>query len=330
MIEPDMGLVEPFVRMLDDAAGPTSVRAIEAGGTWQPLWQAIVNSGYLDALVSEDGGGAGLTLGQIAPLIEALGAHALPLPVADTMVARALLARAGIAAPAGPIVLAASLAQPVTGALLADHALVDTGTALVLSPLVALNPEPTGVHGSSAAQLSGTPHGPVMDRPAGGLRATAAACRAALIAGAVARLTTMTTGYANDRVQFGKPIGRQQAVQHLLAVMAQDMIACRLAARLGAAWGMPVPPLCAASAKITTSIAAARVANSAHAVHGAIGISADFDLQLLTRRLHEWRLADGSEGYWSAVLGQARLGQALLGSDSTTIEWVRSQIFRDM
>lgn len=36
---------------------------------------------------------------------------------------------------------------------------------------------------------------------------------------------------------------------------------------------------------------------------GAIGISEEYDLQLLTRRLHEWRLADGSEGYWEDLLG---------------------------
>jgi acyl-CoA dehydrogenase len=48
------------------------------------------------------------------------------------------------------------------------------------------------------------------------------------------------------------------------------------------------------------------VAAIAHAVHGAIGISEEYDLQLLTRRLHGWRLADGSEGYWAGVLGELR------------------------
>jgi len=318
----DSDLIDPFVRALDAVAPFDAVRALEAGGPVHALWQGLVETGYLDALVAESAGGAGLTLGQVAPLIEALGAHALPLPVADTMVARALLAGAGIVPPDGPIVLASSLAQPVQGALLADHALVDTGDHLVLSPLAALGAEPTGVHGSLAARLTGTAQGPALDRPAGGLRATAALLRACQIAGAVARLTHISTDYAQTRVQFGKPIGRQQALQQMLAVMAEDMVACRMAARLGASQGLPVPALSAASAKITTSIAAARVANSAHAVHGAIGISAAGDVQLLTRRLHEWRLADGSEGYWSGVLGTARLGSGV-----STLDWVRGAVF---
>jgi acyl-CoA dehydrogenase len=312
-------LLDPFVRLLDDVADMAAVRALESGAPLAPVWQALVASGYLDALVAEDAGGAGLSLADIAPLIEALGAHALPLPVADTLVARALL---GGAAPSGPIVLVPSLAQPVCGARFAEHALVDTGEALVLSPIAALEPRDTGVYGSSAALLTGSPQGPVSDRPPDGLRPIAAVLRAGLIAGAGARLTDRTTAYANERVQFGKPIGRQQALQQMLAVMAQDMVAARIAARQGTARGLHVPLPCAAAAKITASAAAARLAASAHAVHGAIGIAQDHDLQLLTRRLHEWRLADGSEGYWAGVLGTARLA-----SNETTVDWVREAIF---
>src|SRR3546814_5097152 len=45
--------------------------------------------------------------------------------------------------------------------------------------------------------------------------------RAALISGAADRVVTMTASYANERVQFGKPIGRQQALQQNMAVMAE-------------------------------------------------------------------------------------------------------------
>ena len=315
----DTGLLDPFARLLDDVADMAMVRALESGATPGPLWQGLVASGFLDALVAEDAGGAGLPFAAVAPLIEVLGAHGLPVPVADTMVARAVLGRA---APVGPIVLVTSQAQPVCGARFADHALVDDGQVLVLSPLAALDPRATGVQGSSAMMLPGTPQGPVFARPAGGLRPVAAVLRAGLIAGAGARLTDMATAHANTRVQFGKPIGRQQAVQQMLAVMAQDMVAARIAARQGASRGLTVPLALAASAKITASAAAARLAASAHAVHGAIGIAAQYDVQILTRRLHEWRLADGSEGYWAGVLGTARLQSA-----QTTVDWVREAIF---
>lgn len=315
-------LLEPFVRMLDEIATPAAIRALEAGGSAEAIWAELAASGFLDALVGEAHGGAGLTLGDIEPLVEAIGAHALPLPVAETMVARALLAEAGVAAPDGPIALATSVAMPISGALRASHVLLDNGEALILASAAALGLEPTDVHGSLGARATLPPQGPVMPRPAAGLRPIAAVLRAALIAGAAARLGQMATTHASERVQFGKPIGRQQALQQMLSVVAEDLIACRLAAQLGCAGGLDVAVASAATAKITTSTAAARIAASVHAVHGAIGIAEEYDLQLLTRRLHEWRLVDGSEGYWSKVLGEARLAAA-----ASTVDWVRAEVF---
>lgn len=315
-------LLEPFVRMLGEIATPAAIRALESGGSADAIWAELAASGFLDALVGEAHGGAGLSLADIESLVEAIGAHALPLPVAETMVARALLAEAGVAAPDGPIALATSVAMPVPGALLASHVLVDTGEALVLAPASVLGLEPTGVHGALGARLTLPAQGPSLPRPAAGLRPVAAVLRAALIAGAAARVGELATTHAAERVQFGKPIGRQQALQQMLSVVAEDLIACRLAAQLGCAGGMDVGLEAAATAKITTSTAAARIAASVHAVHGAIGIAEEYDLQLLTRRLHEWRLADGSEGYWSKVLGEARLASA-----ASTVDWVRAEVF---
>jgi acyl-CoA dehydrogenase len=315
-------LLEPFARMLDAAATPAVVRAVEHGGSADALWDEIAQSGFLDALVAEEHGGAGLSLADIEPLIEAMGARAVPLPVAETMVARALLASAGVAAPEGPIALVTSLAQPVPCGLVAKAALVDCGDALVLCDMAQFSPAPTGVINSLAARISGTPEGQTLPRQATGLRPVAAVVRAALIAGAAARLCDVTTAYASERVQFGKPIGRQQSLQQMLAVMAEDMIACRIAAQLGASHGLEVPVAAAATAKVTTSTAAPRIAASAPAVHGAIGISEEYDLQLFTRRLHEWRMADGSESYWSQILGEQRLAASV-----TSVDWIRQGVF---
>lgn len=311
--------LDPFERMLDAACPPDEVRAIEDGGDPQPVWAAFAQSGFGDALVDGDSGGAGLTFAEVVPLIVALGARAMPLPLAETLVARALLARAGIAAPDGAIALATSLALPVPGARAAGHALVDCGDRLVLA---ALDPQPTGVYGSLAARLDGAPQGPALVRPDAGLRAVAAVVRAAQIAGAIERLATLAVRHAGERVQFGKPIGRQQALQQMLAVMAEDLVAARVAASLGAARGLDVPLALAATAKITASAAAARAAQSAHAVFGAIGIARDHDAQLYTRRLHEWRLADGSESHWAQRLGAMRLADP-----RDSVDWVRDAVF---
>ncbi|CPL54453.1 acyl-CoA dehydrogenase [Bordetella pertussis] len=74
----------------------------------------------------------------------------------------------------------------------------------------------------------------------------------------------------------------------------------------------------AAIAKARASEAAALAANTAHAVHGAIGVTEEYDLQLYTRRLHGWRLAHGSEAYWHQVVGAA-----LMGSGDGAVQFVR-------
>ncbi|MGD9551179.1 MAG: acyl-CoA dehydrogenase family protein, partial [Burkholderiaceae bacterium] len=146
------------------------------------------------------------------------------------------------------------------------------------------------------------------------IRTLQAALYAAQIAGALMAVFTRTLQYANERQQFGKPIGKFQAIQHQLAVISEHSFAARMAAQLGLrARGVQPERLHAAVAKARTSEAALEVAALAHSIHGAIGFTAEFDLQLYTRRLHNWRQAAGSESYWHDVVGQALLerGDAL-------------------
>src|SRR6185295_9784656 len=100
-------LAAAFDSWLAAVCPPAVVRAIDVGGSAAALWREIETSGYLDALVPEAHGGAGLTLAAVRPLVQACGAHAVPVPFAETMVARAELARAGRAPADGPLALAA-------------------------------------------------------------------------------------------------------------------------------------------------------------------------------------------------------------------------------
>jgi alkylation response protein AidB-like acyl-CoA dehydrogenase len=109
-------------------------------------------------------------------------------------------------------------------------------------------------------------------------------------------------------VQFGKPIGKFQAVQQQLAVMAEQVFAARMAAQLGcASAGWAPQPALAALAKARVGEAAERAVAIAHAVHGAIGMTAEHDLQLYTRRLQEWRSDFRTGPYWHAQLGRQLL-----------------------
>jgi alkylation response protein AidB-like acyl-CoA dehydrogenase len=248
-------LAAAFETWIADVCPPDAVRAIDGGGSPAALWSQIESSGYLDALVPESHGGAGLALAAVQPLVRACGAHAVPVPLAETMVARAELARAGRSVADGPLALAA----------------LDDATL-----------------------------------PAAERATWVAAITSALIAGAAQRVLELTTAYAQQRVQFGRPIGSFQAIQHRLAVMAEQTCAARMAAQLAFAAPAPRPDrTLAAIAKCVAGEAAAVVAAGGHAVHGAIGITAAYDLQLSTRRLLAWRTQGGSPTYWAREVGAA-------------------------
>ena len=145
---------------------------------------------------------------------------------------------------------------------------------------------------------------------------------AAQMAGAMQRVLEMTLQHANDRQQFGRPLGKFQAIQHQLAVMAEQVLAARMAAQIGCS---ALATINAAIAKARASEAAVEVTALAHSIHGAMGFTADHDLQLFTRRLHSWRLQAGSESYWHEVLGQTVLN-APLGApgQAITLDILRS------
>jgi acyl-CoA dehydrogenase len=90
--------------------------------------------------------------------------------------------------------------------------------------------------------------------------------------------------------------------------MSEHVFAARMAAQLGCNGAGVLPDrLRVATAKARCSEAALAVAEFAHAIHGAIGFTEEYDLQLFTRRLHAWRQTAGSEAYWYGVAGEALL-----------------------
>lgn len=304
--------------VLRDCCTPAVVRAIERGESHLPLWQSLQDSGFADCLLPEAAGGAGLPLDELAPVLFALGRHALPLPLGQTMFARALLHAAGMAVPAEPIALAsfdmedgATDAVLVAGGAQAAWFLVQEGTQCVLLPRTRAQVRATGAHADLALVLQRPVPGglPLFALPAGALRQIGACLHAVQLAGAMSHVFDMTLQYANDRQQFGRAIGKFQAIQHQISVMAEHVTAARVAAQIAcAASGWQPDPLRAAIGKLNASEAVTPVAAIAHAVHGAIGITEEYDLQIHTRRLHAWRLADGSETYWGRVIGEAVCG----------------------
>ncbi|MBU6166940.1 MAG: acyl-CoA dehydrogenase [Alphaproteobacteria bacterium] len=142
---------------------------------------------------------------------------------------------------------------------------------------------------------------PVGDGPWG------AALASAEIAGLCETALAMTLDWTQTRQQFGKPLAKNQAVQHGLAQMAAETAAAGAAVGLAALGCQGGQPALVAAAKARTSEAAGIVAALAHQLHGAIGVTADHRLALFTRALWHRRDAHGSEHAHHAAIGATLL-----------------------
>ena len=310
---------------LVELAGSVLGTADPAGaGLDTPLWARLTETGLDRVAVPEPAGAGGGLLDLAAVLVEA-GAAAARVPVLETDLAARLATAAGLDVPAGPLAFHAGPLRiedgTVTGTLprlawgrCAAAVVVLAGdTVAVLDPAgvvivegtnVAEEPRDTLVADAAPAATAAAPPGAAPEQE---LRA--ALGRALLLAGAARTALTRSVAYAGERVQFGRPIGRFQAVQQQLALAAAEVAAASaateaaalIAAREGfAATGAHVA---VAAAKVRAGDAATAVARIAHQVHGALGFTREHDLRLATTRLWAWRDEDGSDALWAERLG---------------------------
>ena len=127
----------------------------------------------------------------------------------------------------------------------------------------------------------------------------AAAAKSLEMVGGAEAVLEMTLDYVKDRVQFGRPVGTFQALQHHCANMAIDVEGSRYAA-YQAAWriseGMPASREVSV-AKAWVSDAYMRVCATAVQCHGAVGFTAEHDLQLFVRRARAQEQLYGDGGF---------------------------------
>jgi acyl-CoA dehydrogenase len=328
-------VTEAAQRIFADLADPQAVNR-DAGGAWKaPLWRALEEAGLTLAWVPEALGGSGARLAEGFEVLAAAGRYALAAPLVETLLAGWLLARGGLAAPAGMMSLAP--AQPGEPILLdADGTLRGRARAVPFAPEAAhfavLAQGATGAHvalvearacrvaagknlaGDSLGNISfdGTKallHASV-DLDPTELLLMGCTARAVQSAGALAALLELALRYAGERVAFERPIGRFQAVQHNLARLAGEASAA-LAASASAADAVERAGrfdegvfLEAAAAKIRCAEAAHEGAAIAHQVFGALGYSQEHILHRFTLRLLAWREDFGNESLWAAELGR--------------------------
>lgn len=316
-------LVEQVDRLIGDGGGVALLRSVEAGEWPAALWAGLEEQGLNLALVPEESGGVGLSWGDAAALWQVLGRHGAPAPIAETMLGAALLSAAGIEVPEGPLGLAVGA---VPFGRHAPRLVVLNGAAVILheagavTASVNIGREPRDAVAPGARIARGElPNG---FGPRAGLLGLAL-IRSALIAGALERILALAVDWANTRKQFGRAIGKFQAVQQQLAAMAGEVAAVQVAvsqaARAADARGLAEAGFEIGCAKIVAGEAATMGAAIVHQVFAAIGITEDHELHHFTRRLWSWREEGGTERFWAAEIGRATLarGGANLWPDLT-------------
>ncbi len=134
----------------------------------------------------------------------------------------------------------------------------------------------------------------------------AALAKSAEMVGGNQQVLEMTISYARDRVQFGRPIGAFQIIQHYIADMSVDADSARITL-YKAAWKLNEGLPCSNEISIIKgwiNDAYRRVATQAHQIHGAIGFTKDHDLELYFRRAKASEVLFGDSDFHREIVAQ--------------------------
>jgi acyl-CoA dehydrogenase len=326
--------------IFSDHGARDPVHALRGAADGQ-LWETLRQSGFTRIGTAEEACGDGGSLPEAATVVRVAARWAAPIPLAEAvLVGYPSLAQAGISAPVGGMLTAGlgtlrarqvadgwalnGMIDRVAFGAAVGHivapALSDGG-----SPVLAVLPVPdlktvpgrnladeprdsvavdTVVPGESAAGI--TPE------LAEEFRLRGALSRSVLIVGGLDALVPLAVRHATTRHQFGRPLSAFQAVQHHVVVAAAEAAAARAAVDAAVeacqdGFAAPGARLAVAAAKIRTAQAAGVAAAAAHQVHGAIGMTREHELHLITTRLWSWRAEWGGEAAWARELGRMAL-----------------------
>jgi acyl-CoA dehydrogenase len=293
------------------------------GGFDRRLWQQLSDTGFHLLGVPEKIGGSGGGLREFAAVLEETAFHAAAVPLVEAaLLAGWLLAQAQLSVPDGLTLCSLDHAEVHRARLsgrcgtpwgrYAENVVSlahDGATALVVVV-------PAGAARIDRAEnLAGEPRDTLVfdDVPVSAtaavevnadlLYARGALGRSVQLAGAARAVLESARRHVADRVQFGRPLTRFQAVQQHLAAMAAEAAAMRVSADAAVlamedAVAGPAAAVAVAAAKSTASAGAHVVASIGHQLHGALGYSAEHPLGTATTRLWSWREEFGNESHW--------------------------------
>ncbi|TDC67687.1 acyl-CoA dehydrogenase [Actinomadura sp. GC306] len=301
-----------------------------------PFWDDLAAQGLLGLHLPENAGGAGYGLLELAVVVEELGRAIAPGPFLPTVLASAVLHRAGhaehlplladgtktgaVGLGPGGLTLSRSATEitltgtsaPIMGAALADVLVLPAkdgdGTAwlAVLSDSVKVHELPSHDLTRRLARIEAEnttiPARSLLNVDAQDVRDLAAVLFAAEASGLADWATSTAAEYAKVREQFGRPIGQFQGVKHRCARMlahAEQARACAWdAARAQDETRAQEASLAAAVAGATSVQAAFQTAKDCIQTLGGIGFTWEHDASLYLRRAQTLRILLGSTAGW--------------------------------
>ena len=313
----------------------------ESVAQWDPqFWEQLSELGLTRLTGREAIGGSGAGWGEAAALLRVAVHHGVRIPLAEhDLLAGWLLDTAGLAVDdalrtvcilddrgtASQVPWAACAERIVTlrreddAFLVADSAAAD----LQIVPGVNRAGEPRDTVIADTDQLGGTP---VAKSVVEELQRRGALVRGLQVCAALDRVLELTVAHATERIQFGRPLAKFQAVQNLIADIAAESALARTAceaavsAAIRSNWTDDHLDLRIAVARSCAGHAASVVVRNAHQIHGAIGTTREHRLHVYTQAALAWRsefgtthdydrlladhaVATGRDGMWAAVTG---------------------------
>jgi len=337
---PEQAELRRTARRMARELGPRSVADLDDGKRARRLAEAVREAGWLE-LRQDAGGGAPWASGvEAAVLADALGEAVADVPFAGPVLADELARRAGASARDGAVVAfspdlinVAVVSGPVTKTklLAVDCAAQGSATAYVLVPdgeghrLAAVRVDAASDGADLTRTIRELPAGaPLLAVPGQSQLLTRAdldswatlglALTSADLVGLMRGVLDLTVAYAQERRQYGVPIGTFQAVQHLLAD-ARCLMEGAFSATLYPSWGVDNLDADEARtagrvAKAYSARAARTVCETAVQVHGGMGNTWDCIVHVYLRRALLSSRWFGDDGEQLRQLQRTRLGVA--------------------
>jgi alkylation response protein AidB-like acyl-CoA dehydrogenase len=282
---------------------PEKVRKLaEARSYDDGLWKEISDLGWPGIAISEDDGGQGLGMVELAVLLEESGIVCAPMPLLGSAGAALVISAAGSDAQRSEWLpkLASGEATGSFGGFAdgtstlfcdlptADVVVTFDGEGALVAPVSEVQSEPfEAIDATRSYGLVSEAAGERLPGDVDAGRDRVAVAIAAELTGVAQRTLEMATEYARERQQFGRAIGAYQAVSHRIAAM---LLATEESRSLTyyAAWTADAEPeslpMAAAMAGARASDAGWEVPSSALQVLGGIGFTWEHDLQFWLKR----------------------------------------------